>query len=197
MRFRFLGTDIYISFIFIALITLMLATDKTGLALPMFFSVFIHETGHLFAMWLLDCAPKSIRLIPASVQITRSISNHYKSDIIIALMGPVVNIFLFGVLYFNYTCFKNKITLIYALINLIIGVFNMLPVTGLDGGTVLFSVLARKFDFNRSMLILRVITALLAILFFILAVTLSLRGKINISLYIIALYLFMGVLIKM
>lgn len=197
MRFRLLGTDIYVSFLFAALIALMLACDKTGLALPTLFSVFMHEIGHLFAMWVLDCAPKSIRLIPASVQITKSVSNLYRNDIIVALAGPVVNLVLFGTLYFNYLAFKNQITLIYALLNLIVAVFNLLPVTGLDGGTVLFSLIAKKGDLNRAMLTLRIITAVLAVAVFVLAVTLTVRGKVNLSLYIIAVYLFMGVLMKM
>lgn len=197
MRFKLFGTDIYVSFLFIAVVTLMLACDRTGLALPTLFAVFMHETGHLFAMWMLDCAPKSIRLIPASVQITNSVAHRYRKDIIVAVMGPLVNLVLFGTLYFNYLAFKNNITLVYALINLIVGAFNLLPVNGLDGGTILFSLIAKRGDLNRAMLTLRIITAVIAVAVFILAVTLSVRGKLNLSLYIISIYLFMGVVIKM
>jgi len=197
MKFKLFGTEIYISFLFSAIITLMLATDRTGLALPTLFAVFMHEAGHLFAMWVLDCTPKSIRLIPASVQITSSVSNRYRNDIAVALIGPLVNLILFGSLYFNYLCFKNKITQIYALINLVVGMFNLLPVTGLDGGTILFSLIAKKCELNRAMLVLRLITAILAVAAFIIAVTLTIRGKINLSLYIVTIYLFIGAIIKM
>lgn len=197
MRLKLFSTDIYVSFLFAALIALLLATDKTGFALPSLFAIIIHETGHLFAMWVLDCAPKSIRLVPASVQITRDMSNSYSHDIVIALSGPAVNLLLFGVFYFNYLCFKNELTLIYGLINLLVGTFNLLPVNGLDGGTVLFSILAKKNDYNRAMLVLKGITLILAVSVFIVAVTLTVRGKVNISLYIAVLYLFIGVIIKM
>ena len=197
MRLRLFGCEIYISFFFCAIITLMLATDRTGLALPSLFSVIMHEIGHLFAMWVLDCAPKSIRLIPASVQVTRGISDRYINDVLIALAGPIFNLVLFGTLYYNYLAFGNRTVLIYSMINLIIAAFNLLPVNGLDGGTVLFSFIARKGDLNRAMLTLRIITAVLAATFFILAVTLTVRGKVNLTFYIIAVYLFMGVLLKM
>lgn len=196
MKFKLLNTEIYISFLFVAVITVMLATDKTGLALPVILAVAIHEVGHLFAMWLLESAPKSIRLIPASVQITRSINGKYKNDILIAVSGPVVNLVLFVTLYLNFLVFKNETVLYYSLINLIVGVFNLLPVTGLDGGTALFSLLAKKFDINRALLVLRIITLILAFAVTFLAVTLTIRGQLNISVYIVAIYLFVSVIIK-
>ena len=58
LKFRLFGTEVYISFLFMAVITIMLATDRTGLILPSLFAIIMHEAGHLFAMWLLECAPK-------------------------------------------------------------------------------------------------------------------------------------------
>ena len=78
MRFSLFGTKIYISFFFCAVFTLMLAFDRTGLILPTFFAVVVHEIGHLFAMWALDCEPKQIKLIPSSVQVVSSFSKRYK-----------------------------------------------------------------------------------------------------------------------
>lgn len=197
MRFRFLDTEIYVSFLFAAVIAIMLATDRTGLALPSLFAVFMHEAGHLFCMWVTDTSPKSIRLIPASVQITRGITSSYKKDISVALCGPVVNFVLFLSLYFNYLAFGNKTTLYYALLNLIIGLFNMLPVRGLDGGTILFSLLAKRMNYNRASLILSLVTFLAAITTLVIAVTLTIRGKLNISVYIIGIYLVVMSIVKM
>lgn len=196
MKLRIFGTDVYISFLFAATITLMLVSDKTGLALPTLFAVTMHELGHLFVMWLLEKTPNSIRLIPASVQITKSISSNYKNDILIALSGPIVNIFLFLTLYINYSAFKNQSVLYYSLINLIVGMFNLLPVTGLDGGTALFSAIAKKSDINKAMLILKIITIGIATVVLFFAVSLTVKGQINISVYIVAIYLFISVVIK-
>lgn len=197
MKFKLFGTEIYISFLFAAVITVMLATDRTGLVLPALFAVLMHEIGHLFAMWVLECAPKQIRLIPASVQITSSISKRYKNDIIVALVGPLVNFVLFFVLYFNYLAFKNELTLNYALLNLLIGVFNSLPVSGLDGGTILFSVLAKRMDLNKAIITLKIITLSVAAAIIITAVILTIKGTLNLSLYIIGIYLVIMSIIKM
>lgn len=196
MKFKLFGTEIYLSFLFMAFITVMLATDKTGFMLPTLFAVLMHEFGHLFIMWVLDCTPKRIKLIPASVQIVNSFSRGYKNDILIALSGPCVNLLLFSVLYYNYLCFKNEFTLYFALLNLLIGVFNLLPVKGLDGGTILFSLLCKFTDINRAVLIVRLITVIFALAVIITAVLLTLGGKLNASLYIIGIYLLIMCLMK-
>ena len=179
-----------------ALIALMLATDRTGLALPTLFSVFMHEAGHLFCMWASDTEPKEIRLVPTSVQITRSIKGSYKRDIAVAICGPLVNIILFLVLIFNYAAFKNQTVSYYALLNLIIGLFNLLPVNGLDGGTILYSLLAKKMELNRACLIMRIVTALTGLIILTVGIVMTVKGSFNISVYIIAIYLFITALMK-
>jgi len=197
MKFKLFGTEIYISFLFAAVITVMLATDRTGLIIPALFAIIMHEIGHLFAMWILECAPKSIRLIPASVQITSSFSKRYKNDIIVAICGPAVNFIIFLTLYFNYLAFKNQFTLYCALLNLIIGLFNSLPVAGLDGGTVLYSVLAKRTNPDKATLILRLITLIIAAAILISAVYFTVKGRFNISLYIVGIYLILMSIIKL
>ncbi len=197
MKFRLFGIEIYVSVFFFALITVMLATDRTGFVLPTVFAVALHECGHLFMMWLLDSTPKRIKLIPASVQITSSFSRGYKNDILVSLSGPAVNLLLFGTLYYNYVCFENRTTLVFSLVNLLIGVFNLLPVKGLDGGTVLFSVLCKHTDINKACLLLKFVTVIFATAIIITAVLFTIKGKINISLYIMGIYLLIASLIKM
>ena len=197
MRFKLFGTEIYISFLFAALVTVMLATDKTGLMLPALFAVTVHEMGHLFAMWVSECNPKRIKLIPASIQITSSVTKRYKTDIWVATCGPAVNIILFFTLYFNYLAYKNEITLYYGLLNLVIGLFNLLPVNGLDGGTILFSLLCRKRELASATLIMRIITVASAVILIALAVILTVKHKLNISLYIMGIYFFIMSLMKM
>lgn len=197
MKFKIFGTEIYISFLFFAVITVMLATDKTGLLLPALFAVFAHETAHLFIMWVLDAAPKRIKLIPASVQISTSISKRYRNDILVSLAGPLVNLILFGTLYLNYLFYENILTLYYALLNLVIGLFNLIPVAGLDGGNILFSLLCKYKDINKATLIMKFITIIIALTVIIIAVMLTIKGKLNISLYIMGIYLFIMSLVKL
>lgn len=196
MRFKLFGTEVYISFLFMGVITLMLCFDKTGFILPTLFAVFVHEFGHLFMMWVTGETPKKIRLIPASVQIVSSLSGGYKRDILVALSGPMVNFLFFGVFYYNYLCFGNKGTLMFSVLNLIIGVFNLLPVKGLDGGTIIYSIFSRLWSPYKALFWLRCITVILGVTGLVGAVILSFSGKVNVSLYIIALYLIITAIMK-
>lgn len=190
MKFKLFGTEIYVSFLFAAVITVMLATDRTGMVLPTLFSIFVHEIGHLFAMWALECTPKRIKLIPASVQITSPMTKRYKNDIAIAVCGPIVNFLLFCVFYFNYLAFKNELTLYYGLLNLIVGVFNSLPVNGLDGGTVLKTLVAKRKGPDKAAVTLKIVTLIIALAVISAAVILAVKHKFNLSLFIVGIYLF-------
>lgn len=197
MRFKLFGTEIYISFLFAAVIAFMLATDRTGLIIPTLFAVFIHESGHLLAMWSADCAPRQIRLIPASIQIVRSFATKPSYELAISLCGPAANLVVFGALYINYVLFKNEGILIYSLLNLIIFAFNMLPVKGLDGGAVLYTLLCKYISEERANLSVRIITALCAFIALIAGVYTAACGRINLSVFIVAIYLFVTAIIKM
>lgn len=59
----------------------MIAFDRTGYILPLLFAVLMHEGGHLAAMWILDCAPKRVRLVPASVEITAKMTVSHKTKL--------------------------------------------------------------------------------------------------------------------
>lgn len=196
MKFKLLGTEICISFLFSAIITLMIATDKTGLMIPTLFAVIMHEAGHLFGMWILECPPKRIRLIPASIQITAPITKRYKNDVIILILGPAVNFLLFGVLYLNYIMFRNETVLYYALINLLIGGFNSLPVKGLDGGSLLKILFSRLFNPQKAEIILNIITAFGGFLLITSGIFLATRQQVNVTVFIMGIYLFISVLLN-
>ncbi len=196
MKFNIFGTQFYISFFFAAAITILLASDRTGLMLPSLFAVMVHELAHLFIMWVLDCAPKSVRLIPASIQINSKFSFQYKNDILIAVAGPLANLLLCLCLYFNYAAFGNMTVLYYAGLNLIYGVFNLLPVKGLDGGTILHALLCKFKGPNKAAVVMKIITLSLAVAVIFVAVTLTFRYRLNISIYVVGIYLLIMGLMK-
>ena len=196
MKFKFFGTEIYISFLFCAVVCFMLVVDRTGLVIPTLFAVFIHESGHLLAMWAADCHPRAIRLIPSSVQIIRGFSPKKCGEIAVTVCGPAANLVIFGVLFGNFFIFKSEQSLSFAILNLVIAVFNLLPVSGLDGGTLLAAAIAHFTDIYRAERIVRIITAVFACVAFLLGVYLWVSGTVNISVFIVAAYLAVCSLIK-
>ncbi|MBR6502884.1 MAG: site-2 protease family protein [Clostridia bacterium] len=167
----------------------MIAIDRTGLIIPTLFAVFIHESGHLLAMWAADCQPKAVRLIPTSVQIIRGFSTKKYGETAIAFCGPAANMVLFFVLFANYKFFGSEFSLNFAILNFVIAVFNLLPVSGLDGGTLLTLFIARFTNVYKAESIVRIVTVAFAIVAFLLGVYLASSGVVNISVFIVAIYL--------
>ncbi len=197
MRFRFFGTEIYISFLFSAVIAFMIATDRTGLVIPTLFSVLLHEVGHLIFMWIFECEPKSIKLVPASISITRGMSAKKYGDLLISLAGPMVNLIMFCSLYVNFLITKSAFSLDCALINLAFFTFNMLPVSGLDGGTILKIILSKKLkDPLKAERIVRIVTLAVGLLVSIIGITLIINGELNISVFIVAIYIIISAFIR-
>lgn len=196
MKFKLLGTEIYVSFLFCAVLCIMLIVDHTGLVIPTLFAVFIHECGHMLAMWAADCNLKAIRLIPTSVQIVRGFSPKKHGETAITICGPMANLVVFGALLSNYYLFKSEPSLKFAVLNLVMATFNLLPVSGLDGGTLLTIFISKFTDIYKAESIVRIITAIFALITFLMGVYLWVSGTVNISVFIVSAYLVVCTLIK-
>lgn len=98
---------------------------------------FIHEIGHLIAGISLGLKVKAINIMPFGVSINfEDYSNKYIiKKIIIALAGPLTNL----IIVILGMCNKWEEDIIYA--NILIGMFNLIPLYPLDGGRILKYIL--------------------------------------------------------
>ena len=197
MRFKLLGTKIHISFLFAAMLALLIITDKSGNFLPFSVAVTLHEIAHLITMRIVRCNPKEINLIPASVQIVRDIAARPACEVAISFAGSLMNLCLFMIFYIFYLIWGNMQVLNFAAINLVLAVFNLLPVKSLDVGVIIYKLLCIKMPHNRAMLTVDILTVLTAVAFLVLGVCLAFRGGGNFSLIIMAIYLLLSVIIKL
>ena len=149
-------------------------------ALIMAFAV-IHELAHLVAGVILKFKPDKIELIPLGLTISFKINfddfnkkvhkaNQFEiKKIIVAFAGPFVNLVL--ALVFYYFNFLPKINqqIVYA--NLLIAIFNLLPIFPLDGGRILKGVLhiffgkweAKQYINDISIIFVIILTAMTSI----------------------------------
>lgn len=195
MTFKFFSTKVKVSFLFMAVLCIILLFDSTGYAFPMLCAVLFHETGHFIAMHICGCAPKEINLIPGSVQITCAFAP-IRQEIFILLCGPAFNLALFTLLFINCYIFSNYFLLEFALINMLYGLFNLIPVKGLDGGSVLYEIILKKSGIKKANTVILILTAFAIIALAALAVAMTLKGSTNYSAYIMVLYLILSVLLK-
>lgn len=175
MRFRI---DLKI-FIFIILFYFTKQIELYGFI--MLFAI-IHELGHLLAGILLGMKPEKLELMPFGVSVSFKINvKEYNKKIkkanflevkkiIVALAGPITN---FAIILITSNLKLNIVkSLIVIYTNLLIMIFNLLPVYPLDGGRILKGILhinlgkrkAEKYINNISRITVMIITAISSIL---------------------------------
>lgn len=176
---------------FFLVIAFMLLISGSRMVLISLFSSLLHECGHLLA--LLFCSGKAERIVfsASGMRIDRGLSCEmsFRSEIIISLSGPAVNLLISFVSLMVYY-FKGAAAAfdIFA-VNAIIALFNLLPVESLDGAGALRFILLRRIPENRTEKIVSdvsLVTGTLLVFFFTLTVFLK---KANPSLAVVIIYL--------
>lgn len=146
IRFRIFGCVIELSFLFVAATACTVLLDHIGCILTTLLASFLHECGHLTAMFLLGGAPERITFGVFNIDIVdqNRTKRGYRQDLIILLVGPAVNLILFVLLYAVSYLMPGVDLLFAASAHLLIGLFNLLPVESLDGGQILYALLCEK-----------------------------------------------------
>ena len=151
-------------------------------------SVLLHEAGHLFVMCLFGVGIEGVTLLPIGIDIKRKQTYiSYPKEIILALAGIFVNLVVFFIFkeheFFAYT------NLLYATINLI-------PVKGLDGGNALEALLLCRLSPCRTEAVLKAVSAVFCILLWMIGVYVLLILNGNISIFALAVFLFVSIIMK-
>ena len=137
-------------FIFIIIFCLTRQIEIYGIL--MLFA-FFHELGHLFAGIFLGFKPQSLSINPVGLSVAFDIkAEDYNEKIkkgnmlalkklIIAFCGPAINFFIvFLIMFYDVDLFGlPREFVIYS--NILIGLFNLIPIYPLDGGRILKNVL--------------------------------------------------------
>ncbi len=180
MTFSVYRIRVSIDFWFVAVITLMLVLFPESKAAICFAMCVLHEAGHLTAMLICGKKTEKIQLGYFGMKIVteRRFLPPLKESFI-AFSGPLINLALCFLFYVS-----DKID--YAVINLGLAVFNLLPVAALDGGHIISAFFPDSNLHRKSSLACAVI--LLAVGTFVAVYT-----KENFTILIVALYLLTGI----
>lgn len=143
MKINFADIDIRINISFAAIITLMLIIDESGICALALFCCIFHEAGHILCLWAMNEKPERIVFSFYGIKLERlPIAFHGKiNEIIIFASGPFANLVLS--LFLMIISVVNETLKTWAVISLITGLFNLIPIRPLDGGSIVYSMLCR------------------------------------------------------
>lgn len=163
----------------------MTATDKTGELVLFYLAAFIHEASHLLIMSVLSAKPREILLVPGGINIVQSCCDNNFYNILILISGPLSNFILF-------LTFRGS----FSSINLLLCIYNLMPLEGLDGGRILKIILLLYFREKTVDVVLSALSIVFVICFVLLFLIGLRENMVNLSVLIFSLYIISSIFLK-
>lgn len=115
-------------------------------------AVLLHELAHLAAARSLRVTVQEVELLPfgGQAKIEDFTGLEPEKETIIALIGPACSLTIAAVFYFLAPYLSTAKAGFFITINLLLGLFNLLPVLPLDGGRVLRAQLSRRQGYKKA-----------------------------------------------
>ncbi len=184
-----------VQFLFLAVLALLLAFDRNGIAAAGILCAAVHEGAHLAAMRLGSCRLQEVRLTPFGVDIVKKdygTDRGYLCEALISLSGPAANLACFFLCYF----LGNGRFSMFLAGNLAFFVLNILPIEPLDGGQALRCILCLRLSAGRAEKIVRTVSFFAMVPLFTAAFLVLFRSRWNFSLLLLCVYLTALLLMK-
>lgn len=177
-------------FSFFATVSLLILLENNSYALLALYACIIHETGHIIAMILVKQQIEKLCFYGAGIKIINRKTTEQKSfveDAFVLSAGCLINItiYIIAVLFFG----NNKDVLFFGVINLMIGLFNLLPVNAFDGGKLLVLLFYKAFSIDIACEMEKYLKKINILIVFTVIIAFALYGCTNFTLYITLLYL--------
>lgn len=187
---------ILILFIYFMVILNVIPLDLAVLITLVFVTVVIHELSHSYVAQRYGVDIERIVLLPiGGVAQMGKIPKKPRQEFYIAAVGPLTNMVIALLSYLLFLVAGSYLPLFisafifqFAWVNLILGLFNLLPAFPMDGGRVLRSLLAERMEYLRA-------TELSVSIGKIFAIVMAITGILvfgNFFLILIALFIYIG-----
>lgn len=142
---------LHISFLIMFGIVLLMNPKSVLFLLMIFGVVVIHELSHALTARRFGVGTQNITLYPiGGIARLDYIPKEPKKELLIAIAGPFINgimaVIAFGILIFiPQNTYWFKLMSNFVAINLVLGLFNLIPAFPLDGGRIFRSLLVKKY----------------------------------------------------
>lgn len=187
---KFLGIDVYMHVTFLLLIgwvilshwlqgdTLAAVIEGVGFTLALFACVVLHEYGHALTARRYGIKTRDITLLPiGGLARLEKMPDKPVQELWVALAGPAVNVVIAAVLFAallitssldpvsDLEVGSGSVVERLMIVNIILGVFNLVPAFPMDGGRVVRALLAMRMEYTRATHIAASLGQSIAILF--------------------------------
>lgn len=190
-KFKIGECSVCISGSFFALVTFILLLNDSTIALISLFSALFHESGHILVMIFLGEKIKTLVFSATGISLEKSDTStfSYDGEIILSLAGIAVNGVLSVAFAVFYKIYGNTVLRDIALVNMLVGGFNMLPIETLDGERTLHYLLLKNISREMADKISFAVSVMTIISLIAVGTVISFYAKTNYSLMIVTLYL--------
>lgn len=157
-----------------------------------FFWILFHECCHFIAAWKMGYKEAYITISPfgASLKLDKIEELNKREELILYLSGPMANLIMAVLLFFIHSYYHSEMLHTMIEINLILGIFNLMPAFPLDGAKIMMNLISRRTLYRRAHNITVYCSYIMASSFMILFFILIIFNKVNFSLPIASIFIF-------
>ena len=185
---------IKISLLSIVWIAVLMLTN-TPFIMPLLCAVLLHEIGHIICAMILKIKIKSFELSIFGGRIKTEKEPSYVDELIFALGGPLAGFIGFA---FTYQFALNNLDIPFcqaflfpfSVLSLCLSIFNLIPLTSLDGGRILKCTLCLLFSLDIADKILRITSFLTLVSLWMLSVYMMLKTANGVPMFVFCLIFF-------
>jgi Zn-dependent protease len=178
------NTKIIVDFTFFAALALFFYFDESRFGIMGICACIIHEMGHLAALFAEKRDFESLTFYGGGIKI--KYNEKADASVMLIMAGSLLNFIIFIVLYFAFPF--NFSLRIFAVINLIIGGFNLLPLRFFDGGRLMEKALIKFLSAEKALETARKAEQFIAVIAVILSILIIIFGELNTSVLIVVIY---------
>lgn len=140
-------------------IAALLIYDFSVYTFLIFGCILLHEAGHLLFMRIYGCKVQSVQIYPFGIDIKTDTSKiSYRAETFIMLSGSASNI-ITGIIcvVILSQCYSREI-LFFAFLNFFLGCANLIPISSLDGGRALETILCSHLSLDKALYISEIVS---------------------------------------
>lgn len=165
---------------------LMWFVDLKSYIFISFLWVILHELAHIITASKFNCnfINLNINIFGVKAKLDNIDELTEKRKLIVYLSGPLFNILMTLSMYFIYNYFNFQFIKTSIMINLCLGIFNLLPAYPLDGSRICEILLSKRFLYKKSKKITEIFSFIISGILFLGFILMLLLHKVNISLFL-------------